>query len=60
MSTAKSRQIVIEHDPDRSHGGENEKGGTRSGAEQAPTPEVTPPSPAVGSEGFDWDRVITF
>lgn len=60
MGSAKSRQIVIEHDPDRSHGNEQEKGGTRPGAETIPAPETTPPSPAVGAEGFDWDRVITF
>ena len=60
MPSTKTRQIVIEHSPDQTPIESNETQGARSGAEREPTENREVGSPAVGAEGFDWDRVITF
>ena len=60
MPSTKTRQIVIEHSPDQTPIEETSQQGARSGSEREATESREVGSPAVGAEGFDWDRVITF
>jgi hypothetical protein len=60
MPRAKTRQVVIEHNPDQTHNSETSKQEARSGADRDGSENREVGSPAVGAEGFDWDRVITF
>lgn len=60
MGSARKRQVVIEHDPNQTPDTVKEVQGARSGAEEIPSRETPTPSPAVGAEGYDWDRVVSF
>lgn len=60
MNPARTRQIVIEHDPNQQPASRQDDQPARSGAEEPHVPDRSQPSPAVGAEGFDWDRVVSF